>query len=246
MLGNGSIFGIILIVLRTKSRRLGGRNIWRSKEGTRPKTSSSTSMDSSISSSKDNKTYGSLNSTSIVSSVAPIQKIIQYDNKIYEQVIYRCQENEDDEVLLQEQELNQPSIMEAIKRERSLTKKLLGTAGCWFLFDVLFYGNTLFQPLVLHSVFGSQESLLNTARDSTIMALLALPGYFISIACVGRQSPRFIQMQGFVCMSALYFAVGNNFELLSKNRTMLIILYGLTFFFSDYGPNTTVSTSYGL
>lgn len=71
------------------------------------------------------------------------------------------------------------SIIDAIRTEKALFRKLLGTAGCWLLFDVLFYGNTLFQPMVLSAVFGSAETVAATARDSSIIALLALPGYFI-------------------------------------------------------------------
>lgn len=45
--------------------------------------------------------------------------------------------------------VNKEEIWMAIKEEKSLLKKLVGTAGCWLLFDILFYGNTLFQPVVL-------------------------------------------------------------------------------------------------
>ena len=33
---------------------------------------------------------------------------------------------------------------------RTYWGKLMGTAGGWFLFDITFYGNSLFQPTVLH------------------------------------------------------------------------------------------------
>jgi len=89
------------------------------------------------------------------------------------------------------------SLWEAIWMEENLWMKLLGTAGCWFLFDIMFYANTLFQPMVLSSAFGASETVQSTARDAFCIALMALPGYFISIATVGRQSPRYIQLQGF-------------------------------------------------
>lgn len=228
MLGSGSIFGIILILLRTTLRRRQGQ-VWESGGGT---TATATTEDSVSSSSKENKHHDSKNQKVAVAHGVK-------DDEQQQDISHHHHYNQRQE---QYQPKNKPSIMEAIRKETSLTKKLIGTAGCWFLLDVLFYGNTLFQPVVLHSVFGSKETLLNTARDSSIMAILALPGYFISIACVGRQSPRFIQLQGFLCMGILYFIVGYNFESLSKNRAMLLVLYGFTFFFSDYGPNTTVST----
>ena len=63
-------------------------------------------------------------------------------------------------------------------------------------------------------------------------------GYLISIYLVGKQSPRRIQLQGFLCMAVLYAYIGYNFDSLDKYS--LLGLYGLTFFFSNYGPNTTV------
>ncbi len=33
-------------------------------------------------------------------------------------------------------------------RQRKYWGKLVGTAGGWFLFDITFYGNALFQPTV--------------------------------------------------------------------------------------------------
>lgn len=69
---------------------------------------------------------------------------------------------------------------------------------------------------------------------------LVSSGYLISIHMVGRQSPRRIQLQGFLCMAALYAYIGYNFDTL--NKYALLGLYGSSFFFSNYGPNTTVST----
>ena len=145
-----------------------------------------------------------------------------------------------DEFVQHRQLIVKPSILNAIRSEEHLFKKLVGTAGCWFIFDILFYGNTLFQPIVLEAVFGSSETLLKTARDSSLLAFMALPAYFICIAVLGKQTLSFIQTQGFLAMSVLYAIIGITFSSLSNNRPLLLLLYGATFFFSDYGPNTTV------
>ena len=131
------------------------------------------------------------------------------------------------------------SLLQQIQSEPNLVRKLVGTAGCWFLFDILFYGNTLFQPVVLSAAFGDSATTLAIIRDSVCISLLALPGYFVSVAMVGRQSPKRIQLQGFLCMAGLYALLGVKFE--SMHRLSLLSLYGLTFFFSNYGPNSTVS-----
>jgi hypothetical protein len=69
------------------------------------------------------------------------------------------------------------------------------TQGTWFLFDVVFYGNTLFEPFVLEAAFGHHSSssdgyeLLQIAvRDSLVISLLSLPGYFITVFIIGRRT----------------------------------------------------------
>lgn len=131
------------------------------------------------------------------------------------------------------------SITDAIGMERNLWRKMMGTGGCWLLFDILFYGNTLFQPVVLSAAFGKSETVQKAARDSAILALMALPGYFVSVYAVGKQSPRFIQIQGFFVMGMLYLCIGVLFETLAGHKIVLLVVYGATFFFSNYGPNAT-------
>jgi len=131
------------------------------------------------------------------------------------------------------------TVLESIWLEENLYTKLLGTGGCWLLFDILFYGNSLFQPIVLGAAFGDEETVLKVARDTSIIAAIALPGYIVSIVQFGRQSPRYIQMQGFLIMSILYGFIGYFFEDLASHRWILLSLYGSTFFFSNYGPNST-------
>jgi len=134
---------------------------------------------------------------------------------------------------------NTTSIWQALKTEKNLFKKLIGTAFIWFLFDVLFYGNTLFAPIVLKAALGDALTLTDTAADTLLIALMALPGYFVSVFAVGRLSPKFIQSQGFFFMSILYFIIGAAFAKLSQMKSLLLFVYALTFFFSNFGPNTT-------
>jgi MFS transporter, PHS family, inorganic phosphate transporter len=130
------------------------------------------------------------------------------------------------------------SILDTVLMEPRLVRKLVGTAGTWMLFDVLFYGNTLFQPFVLQAAFGDTETVAKAARDQMILALLALPGYYVTIFAIGRQGLRWIQIQGFFFMGILYLCVGILFNVLASHWIALLALYGSTFFFSNYGPNS--------
>lgn len=132
-----------------------------------------------------------------------------------------------------------PSMWTAIKSEPDVVRKLIGTAGTWFLFDILFYGNSIFQPVVIETAFGSDLSLADTSLDALILQLLALPGYFISVATMSRLGPRLIQTQGFFFMAILYTLIGATWDSLKKSTAALLILYGFTFFFANFGPNST-------
>lgn len=131
------------------------------------------------------------------------------------------------------------TVWGAIALEENLVPKLLGTAGSWFLADITFYGNTLFQPLVLRAAFGDNETLRMTARDTCINEIPALLGYFFTVAFIGSLSPKQIHVQGFFAMAVLYFIIAQWFELLKDSKVFLLLLYGLTFFFTNFGPNTT-------
>jgi PHS family inorganic phosphate transporter-like MFS transporter len=144
------------------------------------------------------------------------------------------------------------SMWQAIRQEQDLVRKLLGTACTWFLFDVLFYGNTLFQPIVIEAAFGSRRDagdpiqiLKQTAVDSLILTLIALPGYAVAGMVLGSktlgcsQTPRYVMLQGFLAMSLLYLVIGVGWVELRRFPAVLLTLYSFTFFFANYGPNTT-------
>ena len=46
-------------------------------------------------------------------------------------------------------------------------------------------------------------------------------------------------LQGFGAMAVLYLTIGVFWSRLRQSPAILIVLYGLTFFFANYGPNTT-------
>ena len=135
--------------------------------------------------------------------------------------------------------------------EPGLGRKVLGTAGTWFLFDVVFYGNTIFQPIVVEAAFGKNSGtdkialLRQTALDSLILTSIALPGYAVAGIIMGKktlcvkQTPRYVMLQGFAAMTILYATIGFNWSYLRGDPSVLVVLYGMTFFFANYGPNTT-------
>lgn len=61
--------------------------------------------------------------------------------------------------------------------------KLLGTAGSWFILDVLFYGNSLFSADVT-SAMGGEKTVKSQALINFYIQLMAMPGYIIGMLLI--------------------------------------------------------------
>ena len=91
-------------------------------------------------------------------------------------------------------------------------KQLIGTASCWFLVDVAFYGLNLNQSVLLTAIGFSKgktefDTLLKNAYGNLIIAAAGyVPGYFLTIFFIEILGRRWIQIQGFL-VCALMFAI---------------------------------------
>eukprot|EP00437_Effrenium_voratum_P061117 CAMPEP_0181501264 /NCGR_PEP_ID=MMETSP1110-20121109/55696_1 /TAXON_ID=174948 /ORGANISM="Symbiodinium sp., Strain CCMP421" /LENGTH=452 /DNA_ID=CAMNT_0023629699 /DNA_START=17 /DNA_END=1372 /DNA_ORIENTATION=- len=146
-----------------------------------------------------------------------------------------------------EERAQQPSLLEAL-RNRAYWRSIVGCAGGWFLFDITFYGNSLFSPSVLHSVFhaGTGETPVigdsiknNLCWQLTILALLGLPGYYVAVCYMDKLGRKVIQIQGFAMMALLYLGLALFLDKMEELPALLLFVYGLTYFFSNFGPNST-------
>jgi len=115
---------------------------------------------------------------------------------------------------------------------------LLGTAGCWFMFDYAFYGNTISTPLILKAVAPHASLTTDTAIALLIFTVAAAPGYLLAFLTVDRIGHRRLQYIGFAVMGLAFLAIG-----VIPGLTTLIVpfvlVYGLSYFFTEFGPNTT-------
>jgi PHS family inorganic phosphate transporter-like MFS transporter len=138
------------------------------------------------------------------------------------------------------------TLMQALSQS-TYWKSLIGCAGGWFLFDITFYGNTLFAPTVLQAVFphnGSTPTIGDDLKDNlcwqlAILALIGLPGYYISVCFMDSVGRRNIQLQGFALMALLYGILALFLDQLKPYAVPLLLIYGMTYFFSNFGPNST-------
>jgi MFS family permease len=122
--------------------------------------------------------------------------------------------------------------------DNKLLMRLIGTSAAWFLMDAAYYGNTVSSPLVL-SVLNSDHTLLQkTLTQLGIFTLFAAPGYAVSALTMDRLGRKTIQCLGFGMM-AVTFALLALIPNLEKMAIPFLVIYGLSFFFTEFGPNAT-------
>jgi MFS transporter, PHS family, inorganic phosphate transporter len=122
--------------------------------------------------------------------------------------------------------------------DKKLALRLFGASAAWFFMDAAYYGNTVSSPLVL-SALGSDHSLLQkTLTQLGIFAIFAAPGYAVSALTMDRLGRKTIQVLGF-SMMAITFALLALIPNLEKMAIPFLIIYGFSFFFTEFGPNAT-------
>jgi len=127
---------------------------------------------------------------------------------------------------------------------------LLGTTTCWFLLDITFYSQNLFQKDIFTSIgwlpqpqnMSAIEELYKIARAQTIIALCGVvPGYWFTVVFIDYLGRFVIQLMGFFFMAVFMFALAIPYDhwKLAPNRIGFVVMYSFTFFFANFGPNST-------
>lgn len=127
---------------------------------------------------------------------------------------------------------------------------LLGTTSTWFLLDIAFYSQNLFQKDIFTAIgwippaanMNAIHEVYRIARAQTLIALCStVPGYWFTVALIDYMGRFAIQMMGFFFMTVFMFALAIPYHhwTLKPNRIGFVVMYSLTFFFSNFGPNAT-------
>ncbi|KAI3909300.1 hypothetical protein MKW98_025942 [Papaver atlanticum] len=127
---------------------------------------------------------------------------------------------------------------------------LLGTTSTWFLLYIAFYSQNLFQKDIFTAIgwippsqtMSASEEVFKIARAQTLIALCStVPGYWFTVAFIDIIGRWAIQMMGFFFMTVFMFAIAFPYKYWSQkeNRIGFVIMYALTFFFANFGPNST-------
>ena len=108
----------------------------------------------------------------------------------------------------------------------------------WLLFDFVYYGNTISSPLIVNLVAPHASLMLQTTYTLAIFAVAAMPAYFLAAWTIDRIGRKLIQTGGFL-MIALAFLLLWAIPGATTTVGLFLVLFGATYFFSEFGPNTT-------
>jgi MFS transporter, PHS family, inorganic phosphate transporter len=106
------------------------------------------------------------------------------------------------------------------------------------LLDFCYYGNTISQPEILKLADKHASELTTVLLQLAIVSVFAVPGYIVAILLLDRIGRRTIQLTGFAVMAAMFLLIGL-IPSVVKNLAPFLILYGISYFFTEFGPNMT-------
>ncbi|KAK1276437.1 Inorganic phosphate transporter 1-11 [Acorus gramineus] len=127
-------------------------------------------------------------------------------------------------------------------------KHLVGTMTTWFLLDIAFYSQNLTQKDIFPAInltskaeeVNALEEVFETSRAMLLVALFGtIPGYWVTVALIEKIGRYLIQLIGFFMMSVFLFIMGLKYNYLKNHGFLFAFLYSLTFFFANFGPNST-------
>jgi MFS family permease len=121
---------------------------------------------------------------------------------------------------------------------RELAIRLVGASAAWFLMDFAYYGNTVSSPLVLSAISPHGSIEQHALMQLAVFTIAAAPGYLVAAAMMDRIGRKTIQVLGFAMM-ALTFAAMAFIPDVEKLLVPFLIIYGISYFFTEFGPNST-------
>ncbi|XP_008224362.1 PREDICTED: probable inorganic phosphate transporter 1-3 [Prunus mume] len=127
---------------------------------------------------------------------------------------------------------------------------LLGTTSTWFLLDIAFYSQNLFQKDIFSAIgwipkaesMNAINEVYRIARAQTLIAMCStVPGYWFTVFFIDYLGRFAIQLMGFFFMTVFMFALAIPYHhwTLKPNRIAFVVMYSFTFFFANFGPNAT-------
>ena len=122
--------------------------------------------------------------------------------------------------------------------------RLIGTSMTWLVWDIVFYGNKLFQGKFITIIEGGRHpTIYSVMKYSVVNCTVALVGYWCAAVVIDRPWMGRLRLQilGFFMVTIVFFICGGAYQDLIKEENIhtFQFLYYLSSFFGQFGPNCT-------
>lgn len=114
-------------------------------------------------------------------------------------------------------------------------KALLGTSTTWFLYDFVFFPNTIFSGAIISSII-KDGNIKATAEWQLFLSTVTLPGVYIGIFLCNPLGRRNTIMLGFAGYIVFGLINGVAYEKVTKIIPLFIFLYGMMHAMGSLGP----------
>lgn len=117
-------------------------------------------------------------------------------------------------------------------------KRLLGTCGCWFLYDFVVFPNSVFAGTIISSVLKGpdKKNLEKIAEWNLLLGVIAIPGVLVgAYLCdrIGRRNTLALGFSGYIVFGLI---IGCSFDKIKNITALFIIFYGLMMSAGNLGP----------
>eukprot|EP00052_Salpingoeca_macrocollata_P012287 m.95147 g.95147 ORF g.95147 m.95147 type:complete len:475 (-) comp18413_c0_seq1:65-1489(-) len=118
-------------------------------------------------------------------------------------------------------------------------RKLIGTGGSWFLYDVSYYGTAIFTPAILANIFGDSDSLFDLCWQSVVVSTMGIPACIIGVLLLQPKGARWLNIYGFYFIAVMFGALALAYNLTKddEQKALKFVLFGLVTFALNFGPN---------
>lgn len=116
--------------------------------------------------------------------------------------------------------------------------RLLGTCGCWFLYDFVTFPNGIFSGTIIASVLKgpAKNDLTKIAEWNLLLAMLSIPGLLIGAYFVDRIGRKNTMLVGFSGYLVFGLIIGCSFNKIKNIVPLFIVFYGIFNSCGNGGP----------
>lgn len=115
-------------------------------------------------------------------------------------------------------------------------RELIGTAGCWFLYDFVTFPNGIFSGTIISSVISDHSDIKLTAEWNLLLGIIAIPGVFVGAFLCEYIGRKYTMMLGFSGYLVFGLIIGCAYNKIKDIVPLFIIFYGLMQSMGNLGP----------